>query len=130
MPFLEVISAAYKLLLDKAAGFVPFHKDVMIVSAGNRPEESSIANLLPAPLINRVIVITVSRPTISEWVRWMDSTYEEWDRRTYAFLTNLNLRGEKSRMKKKESIASKNVETFLPSLRLSSGKDSLARATS
>jgi len=83
----DVISAAYKLFLDKSSGNLRFSENVMVVSAGNpvpsTTEESSrygVANPLPAPLLNRVIVIGVEAPDIEEWREYMDKTY--WDKET------------------------------------------------
>ena len=81
------LAAAYKLILDRAAGFIKFSDDVFIVAAGNSPEHSAVANQLPAPLINRLMVINVAQPTIDEWRQWMMQKYgDEWDIRTYAFM--------------------------------------------
>jgi hypothetical protein len=46
-----------------------------------------VANQLPAPLINRLLVLEVSAPSIDEWRQWMMEHYgDQWDVRTYAFL--------------------------------------------
>jgi hypothetical protein len=83
----DVISEAYKLVFDRKAGFVEFHDDVMIIACGNTPENSSVARLLPTPLINRLLVIKVDTPTVDEWKAFMDDHYgEEWDNRVYFFL--------------------------------------------
>ena len=83
---LDVISASYKLLLDKTAGFTKFSEDVLIIAAGNTPEQSSVANMLPAPLVNRCLVIEVVRPTVESWHDWMNAHYSVWDKRTLAYL--------------------------------------------
>jgi len=84
---LDIISAAYKLIFDRRAGFTTFNKDVMIIAAGNRPQESSIANMLPTPLISRMIVVEVDPPSVDDWKDFMVRTYrDEWDARVYAFL--------------------------------------------
>ncbi|MFP3218936.1 MAG: hypothetical protein RXQ99_10155, partial [Acidianus sp.] len=91
----DVISAAYKLFLDKSSGNLKFSENVMVVSAGNpvpgTAEESArygIANPLPAPLLNRVIVIGVLPPTIEEWKAYMDREYgNNWDTTVYEFLS-------------------------------------------
>ncbi|RLI76087.1 hypothetical protein DRP04_12930, partial [Archaeoglobales archaeon] len=84
---MDVLAAAYKILYDRKAGFTKFRNDVLIVAAGNKEEESAIANPLPAPLINRTIVIDCSVPKIDEWSIWMDKRYgEKWDRRVLAYL--------------------------------------------
>jgi len=59
----------------------------MIVACGNRPEESSVASMLPVPLISRMLVIPVDPSTVQSWADWMNKTYgDEWDKRSYAFL--------------------------------------------
>jgi len=84
----DVISCAYKLLLDRKAGFVPFHKDVLVIAAGNSPEHSSVANMLPAPVINRVRIFNVKQPRLDDWKEYMDRSYgDNWDKRVYAFLS-------------------------------------------
>jgi hypothetical protein len=83
----DVISEAYKLVFDRRAGFVEFHQDVMIIACGNTPDNSSVARLLPAPLINRLLVIKVDIPKVDEWKNFMDDHYgEDWDNRVYFFL--------------------------------------------
>jgi len=94
----DVISAAYKLFLDKSSGNLRFSENVMVVSAGNpvpaTQEESTrygVANALPAPLLNRVIVFEVNPPDIEEWRQYMDETYTKegkrtWDYTVYEFL--------------------------------------------
>jgi len=82
----DVISASYKLIFDRRAGFTKFHEDVLIVCCGNRPEHSAVANLPPTPLLDRLLVIDVSEPSVDEWADWMNTTYgDEWDKRCYAF---------------------------------------------
>jgi hypothetical protein len=83
----DVITSSYKLIFDRKAGFTKFHDDVMIVACGNRPEESSVASMLPVPLISRMLVLVVEPPTVQSWADWMTQTYgDDWDKRTYAFL--------------------------------------------
>jgi MoxR-like ATPase len=83
---LDVQAAMYKLLLDRKVGFVPLNKDVLVIAAGNRPEDSSIAVQLPAPAINRVKRIKCKAPTLDEWINYMNMTYNDWDRRVAGFL--------------------------------------------
>ena len=65
-----------------------FHKDTLVVAAGNRPEDaSSIVRMLHNPLLNRFKIVRISPPTLEEWVEWMNNRYgDDWDKRTYAFL--------------------------------------------
>ena len=45
------------------------------------------ANLLPAPLMNRVIKFKIDPPTEDSWAKWMTSHYgNDWDKRIYVFL--------------------------------------------
>jgi hypothetical protein len=83
----DIFAAAHKILLDKMAGFTRFHPDVMVVAAGNTPEDSPIARPLPTSLINRTLVIRADRPSIDEWAKYMEEKYgDKWDKRVYAFL--------------------------------------------
>ena len=82
---LDVISATYKIVLDKRAGFTKFSNDVMVIAAGNNPEESTVANLHPAPLIDRVIIYPIEPASIIEWAGWMDANHATWDRRARGF---------------------------------------------
>ncbi|MBU4532300.1 MAG: ATP-binding protein [Firmicutes bacterium] len=82
----DVLAAAYKLIQDRAAGFTGFSPGVQVISAGNRPEDSSIANLLPAPLLNRVYRIEVEPPTVNQWVRWVSTQYDRCDEKVFAYL--------------------------------------------
>ena len=82
----DLQSVAYKLVLDRKAGFVKFSDGVRIIAAGNRPDESAIAHPLPAPLTSRFHVIVADSPTIEEWSAWMDSHVGEWDKRVLGYL--------------------------------------------
>lgn len=84
----DVITVSYKLVFDREAGFTKFHDDVMIVACGNRPEHSSVATMLPTPLLSRMLIIDISPPSVDDWADWMYENYgyENWDRRTYIFL--------------------------------------------
>lgn len=82
----DVLAAAYKLIQDRAAGFVGFRPDVHVVAAGNRPEDSILANPLPAPLLNRVYQITVEPPRIEQWMRWMNTNHPGSHTHVFAYL--------------------------------------------
>jgi MoxR-like ATPase len=86
----DVVSAAFKILLDRSAGEIKFHDDVIIISAGNPPRYSAVARPLPAPLINRMLVIEVEPPTLESWRNFMDrveaETGRRWYKPVYAFL--------------------------------------------
>ena len=84
---LDVQAAMYKLLLDRKVGFVKLHRDVLVVAAGNRPEDSALAVPLPAPAINRVLKMTIRAPKLEEWVEWMYRKFgNDWDQRVLGFL--------------------------------------------
>ncbi|MEW6182290.1 MAG: AAA family ATPase [Bacillota bacterium] len=82
----DVVAASYKLVQDRASGFMPFSPGVQVVAAGNRPEDSSIANSLPAPLLNRVYRIEVSPPRLKEWVAWMNVYQPGYEEKVFAYL--------------------------------------------
>ena len=83
----DIFAVAHKILLDKMVGFTRFHPGVMVVAAGNTPEDSPIARQLPTSLINRTLVIRADRPSIYEWAKYMEEKYgDKWDKRVYAFL--------------------------------------------
>jgi len=83
----DVISVSYKPIFDHKTGYIKFSRDFFVIAAGNAPEHSSIASMLPAPLINRCIVIRVRAPTVDEWEEFMEEEYgDRWDKRTFAFL--------------------------------------------
>jgi len=63
-----VLAAAYKILLDRRVGFVKLGDGVMVVAAGNTPEHSSIARELPAPQVNRAVVLEMNWENSSESV--------------------------------------------------------------
>jgi len=83
------------LVLDKVAGLTVFHKDTLVVAAGNRPEDAStIVRMLHNPLLNRFKIIKVNPPTLEEWVEWMNDRYgDDWDKRVYAFLSRFRDEG-------------------------------------
>jgi len=68
----DVLAQAYKLVLDRKAGYKKFSENVRIIAAGNDPEHSAIANLLPAPLLNRFSVLKIDAPTVEEWISYVD----------------------------------------------------------
>jgi len=84
---LDILSAAYKIVLDRKAGFVKFGDNIRIIALGNSPEHSIVARKLPAPLISRFHVIEADAPKVEEWASWMDAHYKDWDRRVLAYLS-------------------------------------------
>ncbi|MGQ9755948.1 MAG: ATP-binding protein [Desulfotomaculales bacterium] len=82
----DVLAAAYKLIQDRAAGFTGFSPGVQVVAAANRPEDSTLANPLPAPLVNRVYCMEVAPPSLAEWAAWMAAHHPGYDPRVLAYL--------------------------------------------
>jgi len=42
----DIISVSYRILHDRKIGFIKLHKDVLVVAAGNSPDESAIGRKL------------------------------------------------------------------------------------
>jgi hypothetical protein len=86
----DLITVSYKLLNDRKAGYYKFHKDVMIVAIGNRPEDApGIAHVPVAPVLNRCEIRYVEPPTVEDWYNFMQSRYgDNWAKETYAFLAS------------------------------------------
>ncbi|MEW6173407.1 MAG: ATP-binding protein [Bacillota bacterium] len=82
----DVVAASYKLVHDRMSGFTRFCPGVQVVAAGNRPEDSSIANLLPAPMLNRVYRIEVKPPRLTEWAAWMNANQPHYEEKVFAYL--------------------------------------------
>ncbi len=83
----DVMSAAYNITLKLRVGYVYLHPGVQVVAASNTPEFSSLSQLMPAPLANRLLILQMDPPTVEEWAEWMDRQHGEgWDRRVLAFL--------------------------------------------
>jgi DNA polymerase III delta prime subunit len=69
----DVIAQAYKLVLDRRAGFRSFSPSVRIIAAGNHPQHSTVANFLPAPLTNRFAVIEIDASDHYEWIEYVNT---------------------------------------------------------
>lgn len=63
----SVTAAAFKLLHEGTAGGFKVPEDTVFIAAGNPPEVSSVADDLPAPLLNRMSLINFAGPTTTEW---------------------------------------------------------------
>ena len=83
---MDIRAVMYKLLRDRRAGWLKFHDDLLVVGAGNRPEDAVVASLLDAPVVNRVLVLRIKPPSVDEWAEYMDRYVEDYDRRVVAFL--------------------------------------------
>ena len=83
----DMMSVVPQLLLDHRVGSVAFHRDVMVVAAGNRAEDTPLARALPAPTLNRLAVVEVQPPTVEEWAAYMDASHPGgWNRKILAYL--------------------------------------------
>ncbi len=81
-------SLFYALINEKRLGWsLRLSPLVKIVAAGNPSRVSVLAEPLPAPLLNRVIVVRVEPPSVEEWVGYMDERYPgAWSRLVAAYL--------------------------------------------
>ncbi|MEM2660935.1 MAG: hypothetical protein QXS74_06410 [Nitrososphaeria archaeon] len=82
----DIFSIAPQIILDKIAGNIKFHPNTLIIAAGNRSEDSSIVRMLHNPLLNRFKIIKVDAPNLEDWNKFMDTHYDNWDKRVLAFL--------------------------------------------
>ena len=69
----DILAQAYKLVLDRRAGFRRFADGVRIIAAGNHPQHSTVANLLPAPLTNRFAVIEIDAIDHYGWIEYVNT---------------------------------------------------------
>lgn len=83
----DQITVFFSLILEKEAGWgLKLSKNVAIIAAGNPPEWSEVTRGLPKPLRNRMTLLKIEPPTVDEWAAYMDTHYENWDKRTYIYL--------------------------------------------
>ena len=68
----DQLSMYFSIIQEKEVAWnLRLSSEVKVVLAGNPPEHSSVANLLPAPLVNKMTVVEVSPPTVEEWAEYM-----------------------------------------------------------
>ena len=82
----DQLTLLFKILLDKMIGFYKISPYVKIIAAGNPPEMSSIAQLLPAPIVDRLLIKEIDPPTIEEWTVYMEEKYPKYNRIVLAYL--------------------------------------------
>ena len=85
----DVLTLLFALINEKELGwYLKLNKNIMIISAGNPLEWSSVANPLPLPLrMGRLVPVRVSPPTVEEWIEYMDRVYgNKWLRVVGAYL--------------------------------------------
>ena len=72
----DALTLLFAIIQEKRVGWsLRLADGVKVVAAGNPPETSSVALLLPAPLVNRLTVIEVEPPTVDEWCAYMEKKY-------------------------------------------------------
>jgi hypothetical protein len=67
----SVTASAFKILHERHAGGFPLPEDTVCIAAGNPTDVSSVAQELPAPLINRMSTVVFNGPTNDEWLGHM-----------------------------------------------------------
>ena len=85
----DVLTLLFALINEKELGwYLKLNKNIMIISAGNPPEWSSVANPLPLPLrMGRLVPVRVTSPSVEEWIDYMDRVYgNKWLRLIGAYL--------------------------------------------
>ncbi len=65
----SIQASAYQLILDKKVGTYKLPKDWVVIAAGNRITDRSVAYRLPTALANRFTHFEIE-PKISEWTSW------------------------------------------------------------
>ena len=72
----DALTLLFAIIQEKRVGWsLKLSDGVKVIAAGNPPETSSVALLLPAPLVNRLTVIEVEPPTVDEWCVYMEKKY-------------------------------------------------------
>ena len=77
-----VASAAFQLTLDRAVGQYKLHKHTAIILAGNNPEDSTVVNKLPAPLLNRLAHFELG-VNKTAWIEWADTNKIDYRVKSY-----------------------------------------------
>lgn len=90
----DIRGVAYKLVDEKRAGSIVLSPEVKIVAAGNRPDDSSVAIPLPAPLLNRMAVYHVGPPSADSWYRYAAKKWPGADPFLLGYLAKLAAKPE------------------------------------
>ena len=64
-----VQAVAYQLILDRRLGTYELPKGWIVMAAGNRAQDRSISNMMPAALANRFVHLEVT-PDVDDWLAW------------------------------------------------------------
>jgi len=50
--------------------------------------------MLPTPLISRMIILEIGRPSEEDWYNWMNNKFEDmWEKKIYGFLMRFKNEG-------------------------------------
>lgn len=71
----DLMSVMLKMVGEHKVGYAYLNNDVMIILAGNRPEQSFLATGLPEPLRSRVEIIDFEPPLPHEWMAYVQKQY-------------------------------------------------------
>ena len=64
----SVQNACYQLILDRQIGAVSLAEDVHVVAAGNRAEDGAYVTPFADPLISRMRIVELAKPSADDWV--------------------------------------------------------------
>ncbi len=84
----DVKTALFKIIDEGKIGGVSINRNVMIIAAGNNSRESSVAEDLPLPLVNRMEVNEVKGPTGKEWAQYAVQKFPNIPRDIIIFLSH------------------------------------------
>ena len=86
----DLLSAAMRLTQERKVSDYALSPQVMIIMAGNRPEQSLLARALPEPFINRCLIYDVEPAGAPEWFEYILDKYgEEVDVAAAGYLSSL-----------------------------------------
>jgi DNA polymerase III delta prime subunit len=85
----DLRGVAYKLLDEGRTGSIVLSPETQIVAAGNRPDDSSVALPLPAPLLNRMDVCHVKGPQAEEWYKYAADRWPQADPFLLGYLSKI-----------------------------------------
>lgn len=85
----DIRGVAYKIVDERRTGSILLSPEVQIIAAGNRPDDSSVALPLPAPLLNRMAVFYATAPTAEDWYKYASSKWQEADSFLLGYLAKI-----------------------------------------
>ena len=69
----SVQAAAYQITLDRVIGEHRLPENCIVIAAGNRVSDRSVANKMPKALANRLMHIEIE-PSVTSWIKWAQSS--------------------------------------------------------